>query len=85
MKTGLILYLTEEAHDRPRQGVEDLIETSRALGVSSVSVAVSQEDVACGWAHLVAEGIQEVLFMTVSYDAAKGSFVSCGAPLRLCG
>jgi hypothetical protein len=65
--------------------VEDLIETSRALGVSSVSLAVSQEDVASGWARLVAEGIQEVLFLTVSYDAASGSFESSGAPLRLCG
>jgi hypothetical protein len=85
MKKGMILYVTQEQNEVPPHGLQDLIETSRSLGVSAVSVALSQEDVVSGWVHLVAGGVGEVLFMTVAYDASRGSFESRGAPLRLCG
>jgi hypothetical protein len=85
MKKGMILYVTQEHNEDPPHGLEDLIETSRSLGVSAVSVALSEEDVVSGWVHLVAPGTSEVLFMTAAYDAARGSFESRGAPLRLCG
>jgi hypothetical protein len=85
MRKGMILYVTQEKNEVPLQGMEDLIETSRSLGISAVSVALSEEDVVTGWFHLIAGGAGEVLFMTVAYDAAQGSFESRGTPLRLCG
>jgi hypothetical protein len=87
----MIVYVTEREAagpphgEDPLHGVEDLIEASRTLGVSSVSVALCQEDVVSGWACLIACGIQEVLFQAVIYDAACETFESRGAPLRLCG
>ena len=85
MKKGIILYVTEGKEEVPLQGAADLIETSRSLGVTAVSVATSEEDVVHGWWHLVTRGVHQVLFMTVAYDAALQKFESRGAPVRLCG
>jgi hypothetical protein len=85
MKKGMILYVTEGKEEVPLQGVEELIETSRSMGVTAVSVATTEEDVVHGWWHLLARGMHQVLFMTVSYDAALNSFESRSVPLRLCG
>ena len=85
MKKGMILYVTQGKEEVPLQGVEDLIKTSRALGVSAVSVAISEEDVVHGWWHLITRGMHQVLFMTVAYDAALDRFESRSAPCRLCG
>jgi hypothetical protein len=85
MKKGMILYVTQEQDEVSPHGLEDLIVTSRSLGVTAVSVALSEEDVVSGWVHLVAGGASEVLFMIVAYDAARGRFASRGAPLLLCG
>jgi hypothetical protein len=85
MKRGMILYVTQGKEEVPLQGAADLIETSRALGVAAVSVAVSEEDVVYGWWSLITRGMHQVLFMAVSYDAAHDRFESRGAPVRLCG
>jgi hypothetical protein len=85
MKRGMILYVNEEKDEIPQQGTMELIETSRSLGVSAVSLAFKEEDVVSGWVHLIAEGVGEVLFMTIAYDAVRGSFASTGKPVRLCG
>lgn len=85
MKRGMILYIAEEKDESSPSGMEDLIETSRSLGVSAVSLAFKEEDVASGWVHLIAGGVGEVLFMTVAYDAGLGRFAFKGKPVRLCG
>jgi hypothetical protein len=85
MRKGMVLYVTEGKEDVPLQGVEDLIETSRRLGVSAVSVATSEDEVVHGWWHLTAKGMHQVMFMSVSYDAAQHVFKSRGTPRRLCG
>lgn len=85
MKRGMILYIDEEKGECSPWEMADLIETSRSLGVTAVSLAFNKEDVASGWVHLIAGGIGEVLFMTVAYDAVRGSFASKGKPVRLCG
>lgn len=85
MKRGMILYIKEEKDDISPCGMEDLVEVSRSLGVSAVSLAFKEEDVASGWVHLIAGGVGEVLFMTVAYDAVRGSFAPNGKPVRLCG
>ncbi|MHC1730394.1 MAG: hypothetical protein AB9866_31080 [Syntrophobacteraceae bacterium] len=85
MKKGMILYVTRGKEEVPIQGVADLIETSRSLGISAVSVAVSEEDVIYGWFHLITRGMHQVLLMRVVYDSVLNSFESRGVPLRLCG
>lgn len=85
MKRGMILYVNEESDEIPHQGTEDLIETSRSLGVSAVSLAFREEDVVSGWVHLIAEGVGEVFFMRIAYDAVRRNFASRGKPVRLCG
>ena len=83
MKKGMILYVTEGKEDVPLQAAAELIETARALGVSAVSVAISEEDAAQGWWSLVTRGMQQVLFMTVAYNAALNRFESRGGAVRL--
>lgn len=85
MKKGMILYVTEGREEIPLQGAEDLVEASRSLGVTAVSVATSEEDVAHGWWRLIARGVHQVLLMMVTYDPALRKFESRGAPVRLCG
>jgi len=85
MKKGMILYVTEGKEELPLQETADLIEASRSLGVTAVSVATSEEDVVHGWWHLVTRGVHQVLFMTVAYDASLQKFESRGIPVRLCG
>ncbi len=85
MKRGMILYVSEEKGESSPSEMEDLIATSRSMGVSAVSLAFKEEDIASGWVHLIAGGVGEVLFMTVAYDAVRGSFASKGKPVRLCG
>ncbi len=85
MKRGMILYIEGEKGESSPAGMEDVVETTRSLGVSAVSLAFKEEDVASGWVHLIAGGVGEVLFMTVGYDAVRRSFASKGKPVRLCG
>lgn len=85
MKRGLILYITHVTEDVPLQGTADLIDVSRSLDVAAVSVATSQEDVASGWWHLINSGVDQVLFMTVAYDAKLDRFESRSIPVRFCG
>jgi hypothetical protein len=85
MKKGMILYVTQGKEDVPLQGMADLIEVARSLGVAAVCVAVTEEDVVYGWWHLAARGMHQVLFMAVAYDPTRGIFESRGTPARLCG
>ncbi len=85
MKKGMILYITQGQEDVPLQEVADLVEISRSMGISAVSVATSGEDVVHGWRRLIDRGIQQVLFMTVTYDTCLDRFLSRSAPVRLCG
>ena len=85
MKKGMILYVTQGKEEVPLQGVEELIETSRSFGVTAVAVAISEEDAVHGWWNLLTRGMQQVLFMTVAYDAGLDRFESRGNPVRICG
>jgi hypothetical protein len=84
MKKGMILYVTEGKEDFPLQASAELIETARSLGVTAVSVAITEEDAANGWWGLISRGVQQVLFMTVAYNALLDNFESRGTPVRLC-
>ncbi|HOV86737.1 MAG TPA: hypothetical protein PLM79_10270 [Syntrophobacteraceae bacterium] len=85
MRKGMILYVTEGKEDVPLQTGEEILETARSLGVTAVCVASSEEDAVHGWYGLVTKGVQQVLFMTVSYNAQVDRFESRGNPVRLCG
>ena len=85
MKKGMVLYVTEGVGDVPLQTVAQLVETARDLGVTAVSVASSEEDAVYGWMSLITRGMQQVLFMTVRYNAALDRFEPRGNPVRLCG
>jgi hypothetical protein len=84
MKKGMILYVTEGKEDVPLQAAAELIEAARSLGVSAVCVAITEEDAAQGWWSLITRGMQQVLFMTVAYNAALDRFESRGGAVRLC-
>jgi len=85
MKKGMVLYVTEGKGDVPLQTAAELVKTARDLGVTAVSVASSEEDAVYGWMSLITRGMQQVLFMTVAYDAALDRFESRGDAVRLCG
>ncbi len=85
MKKGMILYVTQGKEDVPLQAAAELIETARSLGVTAVSVAITEEDAVHGWGSLLTRGMQQVLFMTVAYNAVLDRFESQGVPVRLCG
>jgi len=85
MRKGMILYVTQGREDVPLQTGAELLETARSLGVTAVCVASSEEDAVHGWCGLITRGVQQVLFMTVSYNAEVGMFESRGNPVRLCG
>ena len=85
MKKGMVLYVTEGKADVPLQTSAELVATAASLGVTAVSVASSEEDAVYGWMSLITRGMQQVLFMTVAYDAVLDRFESRGTPVRLCG
>ncbi len=85
MKKGMILYVTQGKEDVPLQAAAELIETARSLGVTAVCVALTEEDARHGWWSLITRGMQQVLFMTVFYNAVLDRFESRGAPVRLYG
>ncbi len=85
MKKGMILYVTQGKEDVPLQGAEEMIETARSLGVTSVCVATTEEEAAHGWWSLITRGAQQVLFMTVDYNPVLERFESRSNPVRLCG
>lgn len=85
MKKGMILYVAQGKEDVPLKTAEELAATARAFGVAGVFVANSEEDAAYGWMSLITRGMHQVLFMAVEYDAARDSFESLAAPVRLCG
>ena len=85
MKKGLILYLRQQEDAVPMSSAQDLVETSRSLGVTTVCVAVTTDEAVRGWWKLLTRGMEEVLFMTVGYDVAQGRIASRGVPVRLCG
>ena len=76
MKKSLILYLRQQKDAVPMSSAQDLVETSRSLGVTTVCVAVTTEEAVRGWWRLLTRRMEEVLFMTVGYDAAQGRFES---------
>ena len=85
MKKGMILYITQGKEDVPVQAGTELVEAARSLGVTAVSVAISEEDAVHGWWNLLTRGTEQVWFMTAAYNAALDKFESHGTPVRLCG
>ncbi|MGC9196100.1 MAG: hypothetical protein ACP5IL_11690 [Syntrophobacteraceae bacterium] len=85
MKTGIILYVVQGKEDVPLKTGGELAKTAKFFGVAKVFVAGSEDEASYGWMSLLTRGIEQVLFMSVGYNAAKDSFESLGAPIRLCG
>lgn len=85
MKKGMVLYVTEGKEDVPLQREEDLSEVTQSLGVTTVFVATTQEDVVDGWWKLIAKGMHQVVLMNVTYDSGSGNFQFLGTPFRLWG
>lgn len=85
MKQGVILYVTQGKEDVPLQGGTELNSVSKSLGVAAVSVAITEADIAYAWWRLIAEGVHQILLMTVAYDASLKAFESHSAPVRLWG
>lgn len=84
MKRGMILHITKGNEEITLKGPGELVELSRSLGVDTVCVVTAEDEMADGWWHLLSRGVNQVLFMTVSFDPALGKF-SRGTPLLLCG
>ncbi len=84
MKRGMIIHITRGKEATPLKGPGELVEMSRSLGVDTVCVVTSEDEMADGWWHLLNRGVSQVLFMSVSFDPALGKF-SRGAPLLLRG
>lgn len=85
MKKGLILRVTDQKEPIPLEGVEDLLSVSKTLGVSSISVATSEDDAVRAWWHLIVHGVHRILVMKVGYNAAADRFESRGTPTWIWG
>ena len=85
MKKGMVLYVTEGKADVPLQTAAELVATAASLGVTAVSVVSSVEEAVYGWMSLITRGMQQVLFMTVTYDAARDRLESRSEPVKLYG
>jgi hypothetical protein len=85
MKKGLILYVIEGKEEMQMDDWSYFAEPPTSLGVSSVCVAVSEDEIAYGWWRLLARGMRQISCMKASYNAACGKLEPYGTPLRLCG
>ncbi len=85
MKKGMILYVSQGREDVPLKTSGELAGTARFFGVADVFVAGSEEEAAYGWMSLITRGMQQIMFMTVGYDAGSDSFESLSTPVRLYG
>jgi hypothetical protein len=84
MNKGVILYITE-GREEMHQDWPDLKETCRFLGVKTVRLATSEDEIAYGWWEMLTRGIQQISCMRAAYDGGSDRFEPVGAPLRLCG
>jgi hypothetical protein len=85
MKKGLIPCVTEGKEEMQTDDWSYSSEPPTSLGVSSICVAASEDEIAHGWWRLLARGIRQISCMKASHNAACGKLEPNGTPLRLCG
>jgi hypothetical protein len=83
VKKAMILYVVHVEEEVSSEGVEELIETLRLIGVSTVFVASSEKEIIHGSFHLIIHGADQILFMRVAYNAGMNWFESRDTPLVL--
>lgn len=85
MKKGVILYVTGGQEEFFSGNDPDLRHLRRRLGVQSVRVATSEDDISDNWWRMIAEGMQEVRCMRARFNPRNGHLEPEGRSLRLCG
>jgi hypothetical protein len=85
MKRGIILYVTGDPKDFSSCERIDLERLGRRLGVQSVRVATSEDDITDGWWRMIAQGMQEVCCMRARFNPGEGQLEPEGSSFRLCG
>ncbi|MEN6438538.1 MAG: hypothetical protein ABFD97_08140 [Syntrophobacter sp.] len=83
MKKAMILHVTDVEEDVSPEGVSDLIKTLRSMGISTVLVAKSDQEVLRGWSLLISKGVRQVMLMKVYYSPSMNWFESRNAPSML--
>ena len=83
MKKAAILYVTNVEEEISCDGMEDLIDTLRSIGVTTVSLANSEKELIHGCFHLITHGAGEILYVTVAVNTGTNCFESRDAPLVL--
>jgi hypothetical protein len=84
MKKGMILFVTEgrdELHDHS----DDLRKVRGLLGVQSVCLATSEDDVAYAWWGMLAKGMHHISLLKAAYRGRDNPMEFQGAALRLYG
>jgi len=85
MKKGLILYVTEGKEALRTREPLDLDETLRCLGMRSICLATSEEEISYQWWRLITRGMHHISCVRATYDDTKGLIHPHGATLRLWG
>jgi hypothetical protein len=85
MRKGVILYVTGGQEEFFSGNDPDLRHLRRRLGVQSVRVATSEDDISEGWWRMIAEGMQEVSCMRARLNPTEGKIEPEGVAFRLCG
>ncbi len=80
MQKAMILHVIDVEEDVSPEGVTDMIQSMRSLGISTVLVAKSYPEVLRGWRDLIARGIRHVMLMRVYYSVSMNWFESRHAP-----
>jgi len=83
MQKAMILHVIDVEEDVSPEGVTDMIQSMRSLGISTVLVAKSDQEVLRGWCHLIAKGIRHVMLMRVYYSVSMNWFESRHDPSLL--
>lgn len=84
MEKGMILFFARAKEDAMILGTPDVIKIVQSIGVSTIYVATSRDEVIDGWAHLTAIGTKQISCMTVMYNSTTGAFDLEGVPLMTC-
>jgi hypothetical protein len=85
MKKGMILYVTRGKNDLLKNEYSNLPEVRETLGVQSLSLSTSEDEVADACFRMLTRGMHQVSCMAAYYHPGDGRLEIRGEPMRLAG
>ena len=85
MKKGMILYVTQGKNELDGNRCPDLSGLKRELGVQSVCLTTSEDEMSYACWRMLVSGMHQVFCMHAEYHVDERRLELGGAPIRIAG